>query len=186
MSLGHLISKKRGGHLIATGRGAAGRSGDVYVDDRVWRSLLGRLNEMSGAKLKVGVLASDGGAEAHTPGSISIIELAAIHEFGSPAAGIPERSFLRAGMREAAKTWLPEMCRKLVKGVVIGRFTPEQALDMLGAKAAASVKNYITAGAHIPPPLAPATIARKGSDRPLVDTGRLVDAISWEVAKESV
>jgi hypothetical protein len=161
------------------GSGPSGRSGDVYVDDRKWRELLKTIDDLAGANLKIGVLASKGGEAQHPKAKISIIELAAIHEFGSPAANIPERSFLRAPMRNAK--WLPELCAKLTKGVMIGRFTPERALAILGETSVAAIKKYITTGDGVPPPLQPETIARKGSSRPLVDTSRLLNSITYAV-----
>jgi hypothetical protein len=53
------------------------------------------------------------------------------------------------------------------------------ALDRLGAKVAALLQNRISAG--IDPPNSAATIARKGSSKPLVDTGQLKAAITWRV-----
>lgn len=132
--------------------------------------------------LKIGVLASKGGDEEHPNAKISLIELAAIHEFGSPAANIPERSFLRAPLR--GTTWLPDLCAKLTKGVLIGRFTPERAMAILGETSVAAIKRYITTGDGVPPPLQPETIARKGSSRPLVDTSRLLNSITYVVEKK--
>jgi len=129
--------------------------------------------------VKVGVLQSAGGAQQHGDGQLSIVELAAVHEFGAPRAKIPERSFLRRAMREQEREY-KAMAAKLAKAYISGRITYERALNMLGAWGAAAIKNRIT-GEHIPPPLKPATVEAKGSDRPLVDTGRLLNSITWKV-----
>ena len=73
------------------------------------------------------------------------------------------------------------MSAKIGAAIFAGRMDPRRGLELLGAFAAAEVKKTITAGAGVPPPNAPSTIAKKGSDRPLVDTGRLLGAIQWEI-----
>ena len=150
----------------------------MKINDRKWREVLGRVKRLDGAHVKVGVLSSKGGDADHGEG-ITMVELAAIHEFGSPAAGIPQRSFIRRTLVDAP--WLPQFTAKLARGVVELKVTETQALGILGEKAVLEIKRTITDGAGVPPPLAEATIAAKGSTRPLVDHGRLLGAISYSV-----
>lgn len=82
-------------------------------------------------------------------------------------------------------------------------------LNLIGMKMASDIKAYVTQGAGVPPPNSPATLARKlrkgawkrkpmpaldefgrlqdpgaaGTPRPLVDTGRMVGAITWLVRR---
>lgn len=153
----------------------------VEFDDGPLKDLKARLSVVDQMHVKVGVLASKGGNAEHADDGITMIELAAIHEFGSPAANIPERSFIRRTFT-FKRIQLDPLQRKLAKALVLGKITPIVAMNMLGQWAAAQVKRTITADEPIPPPLKPATIAAKGSTRPLVDTGRLVGAISYEVS----
>lgn len=128
--------------------------------------------------VKVGVL-SNAGNHDH----ISMVELAAVHEFGSPQNHIPERSFIRATFNEK-RSELERFVGAIVKRMFADKnMTPLIALNILGAWMAAQIQNKITQGPHIPPPLKPATVAAKGSSRPLVDTGRLVQSITHEVVK---
>lgn len=156
----------------------------VKMDARAWASLQLKLKEAGNLHVKVGVLGDKPVTAAAEAGeeNISAIELAAIHEFGSPAAGVPERSFLRRafGFGKGAPGQAAVMA-KLAKGIVTGKATPVQAYNVLGVWGVKQVKDTIAAGPHIPPPLAPATVEKKGSDRPLVDTGRLVNSISHQV-----
>jgi hypothetical protein len=154
-------------------------------DTRVWDAIMKRVREAArtgGAHVRVGVLASQGGGGTTEDGKITMVELAAIHEYGSPAAGIPQRSFIRRALAWNSGPWLPAFVSKLAKGVLVGKMSEERALEILGARAVAEVKKTIT-GSEIPPPLRPATIAAKGSSRPLVDSGRLLGSISYEVKK---
>lgn len=152
--------------------------GDVYGNDRGWRELKKRLLGKIDPHVRVGIIGSKGGSASRD--GISMVELAAIHEFGAPNANIPERSFIRRTFHEKRKD-LAKLTRELARKVYSRERLPiKDALDTLGAWGAAQVKNTIT-GEPIPPPLQPKTIERKGSTRPLVDTGQLLNSITWEV-----
>ena len=139
-----------------------------------------RAEEIASKRVHVGVLATGAGAQRVEGSDISVVELAAIHEFGSPAAGIPERSFIRSTLqvheREALRHKTAELCR----AVILGAMSVDQALNLLGVWATAAIRRSITTG-KITPPLKQATIDRKGSSRPLVDTGQLINSITHEV-----
>ena len=137
--------------------------------------------------VKVGVLGEREAAtkkqlrsSAASRASIGVVELATIHEFGAPRAGIPQRSFLRDTADLKREAWL-KTAERLVKLIARGKLTVERALGLLGEKASGDVKRRIKSGTGIPPELQPATIRAKGSSRPLVDTGRLVNSISYQV-----
>lgn len=152
----------------------------MYVNDTLWRKIRGRMIRAAASKahVRVGVLREKGG-DATTDEGITMVELATIHEYGSPAARIPERSFIRAAFRDAKV--VAQITKPLAREVMIGKLPLTTALDKLGAWGAARVKNFVTQGDHIPPPLKDATVEKKGSDRPLVDTGRMIGSINWLV-----
>ena len=156
-------------------------SSKVTVKDERWKALRKHVIALAAKKayVKIGVL-DDG---AHEGGTIGLAELAAIHEFGSPAAGIPERSFIRSTFRRVEDAE-EKMIARLVKALFEGRIGLGQALGMLGAWGAgqvqATIRQHLTEG---PEPQAnkPSTIAAKGSSTPLIDTGQLIGAITWQV-----
>jgi hypothetical protein len=155
------------------------------VSRKKFDKLLSELDKADVSHVKVGVLLSKGGS-ATTPEGISMVELAGIHEFGAPNAGIPERSFIRStfargGLGSAGFRALSE---KLSKAIVTGKISVAQAYEMFGSWGAGQVKATITEGPGVPPPLKPATIKRKKSDRPLVDTGSMKNSISYEVVRK--
>ncbi len=152
------------------------------VWERLQRTL--KLNSKAAQEsvVKVGIIASKGGDEPVEGGDITMIELAAIHEFGSPAAGIPQRSFIRSTFVREANV-MGEICGKLVTQVIQG-MPLERALGLLGAWGVAQVKNTIKNRQTTGPENQankPRTIAKKGSSLPLVDTGRLINAMTWLV-----
>lgn len=155
----------------------------VTVNDSPWRKLLKRLDDLDKLRVRVGVLASKG-ANTAANGDITLVELAAIHEFGSPAANIPERSFIRSTFQIRRFNALQTICATLLKAVTNGTMDVRKALNILGQWGANEVKNTITE-IDISPPLAQSTIDAKGSSKPLIDTGRMMNAISSEVYDRS-
>lgn len=163
----------------------------VTFSNRAWRELADNVNELGRSHVKVGILAGKG---ADTPGddtSLTLAQIAAIHEYGAPAANIPERSFLRSTFRRHSAA-LGSTTARLAKLVLARKLTNTAALNLLGMWASSKVKREITGAQHIPPPLAEkrsptgrllwSTAERKGSDRPLVDTGQLVNSITHVVS----
>lgn len=115
------------------------------------------------------------------------VQLGVIHEFGT--ATVPARPFISAAFRRHRAEY-QELLRRLGAGVYSGKMDYPRALGIVGQKMAADMKNYVTAGPQIPPPNAPATLARKqakgqtnagGGPRTLVDTGAMVGSITYEV-----
>lgn len=131
-------------------------------------------------KVRVGVLTDAPKRErGGGSGPLSLVEVAAVHEFGAPAAGIPQRSFVRATV-DTHRAEIEALQTRLLPKVLAGEMEEQAALDLLGAKVASMMQNTIVAS--VPPPLKPETVARKGSSTPLVDTGQLRSSITWKVA----
>jgi hypothetical protein len=130
-----------------------------------------------GLLVKVGLPKGSG---THGPSGMPVVELGAIHEFGSGDNRIPERPFLR-GTIKAKRREHNELIRRLGRAVMTGRESPQIALTKLGMRAAADVQEQIADG--VPPPNAPSTIRKKGSSTPLIDTGALRQAITHQVFK---
>jgi hypothetical protein len=96
---------------------------------------------------------------------LTIGELATVHEFGTGT--VPARSFVRAWFDEKQE----EAANILKRAVAAAKGNLEQAGRMAALRMAASMQERIAN--RIAPPLKPATIARKGSDVPLIDQGIL-------------
>lgn len=102
----------------------------------------------------------------------------AVHEFGSESRGIPERSFLRSTMQEQMNKYI-EMNKRTLQRVVNGAMRMRLALELLGQVASGDVKKKIRSGPFTP--LSQGTIDRKGSDRPLIDTGDMLKNVTYEL-----
>lgn len=123
-----------------------------------------------------GEAAKQGYTTRTTSGDIPMAMIAAIHEFGKPEIGIPERSFLRGGIQRGRPRFSRLNAANL-RCVVLGSKSVDESLEQLGVVAAGEVKREFTAGTF--EPNKPATIARKGSSRPLIDTGSLRQSITY-------
>lgn len=105
-----------------------------------------------------------------------IVIYAASNEFGTDK--IPERSFLRSTVDEKRRE-LRKFIDKNKVAITQGPLQRRQVLARLGLFAENEVVAKIDRGPFIPNK--PATIARKGSSKPLIDTGRLRGSIISKV-----
>lgn len=142
--------------------------------DKGAAKMLARL--LADGALSVGVLGADAGA-AHEDSDLTVGDIAEIHEFGLGTA--PRRSFL-AGWVDENKEQIVTVVTKAGQALARGRLANvNQALEQIGVWAVGSIQ--IRMSNNIPPPLAPATIKRKGSSIALIDTGQLRSSISHRV-----
>jgi len=169
------------------------------IDFRAFDDLKRRINAGKHT-VRVGVPSGDAEADG-----TSVAMIAAVHEYGSPSQGIPERPFLRVAMQENTKKYVLLNRRNLIE-VLNKRMTIEQALGQLGAMAQGDVQAKLKNGDF--KPLDPKTIAarrrarsngynkallrkvakKQGAgnaagpiDRPLIDSGQLRQSIAWEI-----
>ncbi len=103
-------------------------------------------------------------AGVHGNANMPIVSLGEIHEFG---LGVPQRSFIRG--------WFDSKQDQIRADVKAFASAPEA----LALRLAAGCQDYIAAG--VAPANAPSTIARKGSSKPLIDTGVLRSSIVGKV-----
>lgn len=137
-----------------------------------------RLLKLRKAFVKAGSLGKKG---ARSDG-ITNPQLASVHEFGT--SKVPARPFISPAFHEHRESYM-KLLQKGYRDAVTGN-SPDafvRVLRLIGQKMAADIKNKVTVGPSIPPPLAPATIARKRSSRALIDTGQMVRSIDYEVVE---
>lgn len=127
-------------------------------------------NLSAAGKVRVGFLES-----ATYPDGTPVAMVAAIQDFGAPAAGIPPRPFFRNMVAKKSREW-PEAIRQLL---VANGYDVEKTLTMVGEAIAGQLRQSIVDTNE--PPLAPSTIARKGHSKPLVDTGHMLQSVDYEV-----
>lgn len=115
--------------------------------------------------------------------------VAVVQEYGSPAKGIPPRSFMRAAQSESAAQWKAD-ARELAWAVAHGKVPADALMEGLTMKAEGAVRRKIAD--VLTPPLSERTIAArarrhskgKASTKPLVDTGILLNTLTSQVKKK--
>jgi hypothetical protein len=146
------------------------------VDPKKYADLMRRFAELAGHSVMVGIPEGENGrTDEDEIGSAGIL---AVHEFGAPNLGIPERSVVRRAIRENIGKYR-KLNEQNLRKVVRGDMSVAQALGILGAVAAGDVQLTIR-NADLAP-LKPETIRRKGSSKPLIDTGQVIQSITFEV-----
>ena len=144
--------------------------------DRGAQALLRRMKKRP--KIRVGVMGSEA-AEAKSVrgggrGETTVIDVATKHEFG---IGVPKRSFITDWADESEE----EAKRRLRKAAerIAEQGNLEQELNRFGLWAQGEIQMRISR--RIDPPISQATVDRKGSDVPLIDTGQLRSSVTYDV-----
>lgn len=139
--------------------------------------------DLDGVVVKVGVQAKDkavrrgkGGSIRNTDQPLAVI--AAIHEFG--LGDMPQRSFLRSAYDENLPM-IDKMIQRVANGAVFGLGT-NAALNQLSNVVQGMVQRKIVDGPFVPN--SPATIKRKKSSKPLIDTGHLRQSIRYVIERK--
>jgi hypothetical protein len=178
------------------GRGRVKAVIDFRDVDKGWKRMQQLARQAEGSTVKVGVLAgTPKELRENEPTGITNVQLAAIHEYGSPARNIPERSFLRATV-DANRGAYNGLIAQMTGLIFDGKLTVGRALSLLGLKVVADVRARIRKG--ISPALADSTLRRKlakggpgrgkrnrGKSVPLIDTGQLINSITHVVELKS-
>jgi hypothetical protein len=112
-------------------------------------------------------------------GALTLVQVATYNEMGTET--IPSRPFIR-GTGSMHKNEIKVFTEKLYQQVLHGKRTIPDALERLGEYVRGLIRRRIQDG--IPPANAQSTIARKGSSKPLIDTGQLVGGINYQVHEE--
>lgn len=156
------------------------RSGVKFVDKGLAR-IVASVARTGSRSVHVGLVGAVASEIHHD--DITVTEVGLINEFGSRAAGVPERSFLRSTLAEN-RTEFKNFTGYLARLIVIGSMTPDRALDTLGQVFAEKVRHKILDNGGVQPGNADSTIRQKGFDHPLLETGHLASAISYVVVSE--
>lgn len=127
-------------------------------------------NTSNAVTLSVGFL-----GDASYPDGTSIAEVAIYNEFGVPTHNQPPRPFFRNAIAANKGKWAPNLATALKQN----NNNAKKALKLLGEEIKAEIVESINELQD--PPLAPSTIARKGFEKPLIDTGLMRDSVDYKV-----
>jgi hypothetical protein len=140
------------------------------------KGLLERIAELGEPKVYIGIPSSTNARQ----GASNNATIAAAHEMGAPSRGIPARPFLIPTMQNNAEKYTNLMAQGF-RNALQDKEKAAEVYEKIGLVASSDVKDYIVSGQFVP--LKESTIDRKGSSKPLIDTGEMRNSISYEVRK---
>ncbi len=106
---------------------------------------------------------------------ITLKYLASIHEKG---LGVPKRPFIAPAIEKNGRKYFAFISKELTP-IFRRRRTINAAWEKVGTMAVADIQQYMVTARFTP--LAPITIKRKGSSKPLIDTGQMRQSITYRV-----
>ena len=143
----------------------------LKVNDKLWKEIKAQFPKIDKAVVKTGIQSDAGENEG-----VSIAEYAAFNEFGTRT--IPERPFMRKTFDDNLANY-NKLIERLFKGMLDGKLDAKMAFKILGQQTEDDMKNTIMTGNF--KPNSAYTVAKKGSSRPLIDTGTMRNSIRYEV-----
>ena len=149
----------------------------VTDKDNGYKALAKQVFGIKKPLVNVGIHAAEG-SKIPKGGKATVLEYGTYNEFG---LGVPERSFIRGTADAKGKEWR-DFAASRMRLVIKGELTKEQALEQMGLRFQSNMQKRISDG--ISPPNAPSTIAKKGSSKPLIDTGTLRSSITYSIKEE--
>lgn len=132
--------------------------GDLGID-----KMIANLKQLDGKKVSAGLFGGFASKKAMW------------QEYGT-SRGIPSRPFLRNTLYENEARWGNEIAPMVITMMMNGGGS-ETVMSKLGERMQNDIKKTIDAGNFAP--LAASTVVRKGSSKPLVDTGDMYGSITW-------
>ncbi|CBX44523.1 conserved hypothetical protein [Erwinia phage phiEt88] len=107
---------------------------------------------------------------------VQVAEYAALNEFGHMRT--PSRPFMRSYF-DSERDALEQFSRNGITQVALGNATFDQFLNASGVKLVDGIKKSINSGKWTPN--APYTIAKKKSNKPLIDTGVMLSSVTFVI-----
>lgn len=110
---------------------------------------------------------------------INMATLGAVLNFGTDDGHIPARPWLAPGVESGTQEYIAEIASAVKEGATL-----DQTLEIIGNIAVGKVQEFMTELDS--PPNAPSTIAQKGSDNPLIDTGAMRQSVTYAVTSDKL
>lgn len=152
--------------------------------DRGWRGIVRQAGRLNKTFVQVGLQAGhkadkrvvNDGVDSVVTSDTDIALVAAWNEFGTN--NIPSRPFMRNAW-DRHEDELNKRIKAEWAAITAGKKTAENSLELLGAWHQNKIQMEIVNGDYVAN--APYTVQRKGSSRPLIDTGRMRQSIRYVI-----
>lgn len=132
-----------------------------------------QLEELTKLEVAVGYQKGQGSEDG-----VDMADIALFNELGT--VHIPSRPFIRDSLNNN-KDKITQFMQKAAKGIGNGA-SAEDVLKQIGVFQKGLIQKEITNGSFVPN--SSATIKKKGSDKPLIDTGRMRQAVNFVIRKK--
>ena len=139
------------------------------------KKLLAAFRELEGLEVRIGFQSGENAEE----NGADLAEVAAFNELGT--VHIPSRPFLRNSV-DAHMGEIVPFVEDTLNRIVNNGMGAQDTLQRTGSFMKGLVQKEIVSGHYAPN--APATIAKKGSDVPLVDDGQLRDSVNYQIVEK--
>lgn len=116
--------------------------------------------------------------DATSDEGVDMVDIAMFNELGTSSS--PARPFLRMSVDDNEDK-IKAMCEKQKQSIAKGG-SAEASLKQLGVFGKGLVQEKIGSGTFAPN--APSTIRKKGSDKPLIDTGKMRQSVNFVIRKK--
>jgi len=136
--------------------------------DLGFKEIVTNFKKLSGVTIKIGIQA-DAGSNQVT--GEKVVDYAYLNEFGTNK--IPQRSFIRSTFDEQNKNWYKAAADINITGNILAD------LKKIGVQATNDITKKIDTTYY--PPNSPFTIAKKGSSKPLIDTGQMRASVKYVI-----
>lgn len=130
------------------------------------------LNDLAKTEVRIGFQAG----ENYSEDNVDVTDIAAWNELGTSNA--PSRPFMRKSVDENAEK-INAFIDQIGKEISRGTSSAETIQKKIGVFQKGLIQDKIVSGSYVPN--APSTIARKGSSKPLIDTGLMRRSVNYVV-----
>jgi len=153
----------------------------LKVDDSVWKKMKKELLKANQMEVQVGVVEPTNYGSDND--NLSVAQVWQWQEEGLPAKNIPTRPAIRVGFMAPIKSGsYNELFVDSMQRIAEGKSTFKQEYTRIGTKARVDLKKAVADWDT--PPNAPYTVAEKGFNNPLIDSGLLYESIDFKIDKK--
>ena len=138
--------------------------------DGVMKALQDIAEKMGGGSVSVGFMSG-----ATYPDGTPVAAVAFWNEFGVPSHNQPPRPFFRGMISRESATWPTKMGQL----AVATNYDGDQVLGLMGEDVKGALQQSINQLSS--PPLLPATVKAKGFGKPLIESGHMLNSVTYEV-----
>lgn len=144
----------------------------VRDNRKKWNVLRKQLEQLHDTEVVAGI------THSASVGGQSVAEYAAYNEFGT--SRIPARPFMRTAFDDNQQK-LERMVLRAGRDVVLGKITGGQFFNGVGLQMQNVIKRQIRS--NMGPRNAISTVMAKGSDHTLIDTGVMLNSVTFEIRR---